>query len=264
MSQAAFILRGERMGLLKVRQLPTDKGVELYEEIHLPLEVLDAQIFRCLGELGYSVRGVNDAGSGPYFPALVRRASIVTVVRQQTTMGSVVYHWQDDVSGKLDAAKRLVSALGNAEIVALPDGWLEPLGGCMLSKVRANVTKFQAVAPFEDANCTQEELIERYRKNLELTTTLIDRLAQDGYWKIEGTQLQEDSAVNGRRSVTLNVPTLPPDKYSARRQQVLQMTVESIYSEEEIAKAIKESRDIVHNDKAWLKRKGYLSKPTQT
>jgi hypothetical protein len=75
-------------------------------------------------------------------------------------------------------------------------------------------------------------------------------------------QQQTKKAVRAgdRRQGKSDVPEVPPHPLQERRQIVLRMTLEGIYTVGDIAKAIKGTLDTVSNDKQWLRREKFLPK----
>lgn len=140
-------------------------------------------------------------------------------------------------------------------------------------------------AEFDMPKSCAEALEQSKRLKAKITATIDDPISRIMHARVESIRQSSDPGWNAfididarqyRQGVyermgqpvalpPQNVPKLPPDKFSKRRQQVLDMTLEGTHTEKEIAQAIGNfaTKNTVRNDKAWLKRKGYLDKLSQ-
>src|SRR5581483_6904365 len=169
----------QAMGLLKFRPSAKGKGVELYQEIHQSIEVLDAAITRTFSQLGYFVDDARQLDADAILesvspvqyriPIQVGRQVLGTVVREQRTLGRMCYHYLDKDTSR-------------------------GLGILQLHKKSESLTACYLSPPPRYMDYSEADYKAKMRQHLRLTSTLIQELAKNDLWKIQDDTIQVSKA----------------------------------------------------------------------
>jgi hypothetical protein len=187
-------IQGPLMGHLRERQSPTGKGVQLYQEIYLSIDVLDAAIAESFSNMGYLVEDSKQVDTDAILASLSdepERATILverpisgTVIRELRTLGTIWYHYLDHDHGG------------------------RGLGAFVLQKKQTDLTECYISPSPRYADYTDEIYKKALTKNLKLTGRLIKQLVNEGHWITTKAGDDQDSspgkvsAYKGRKDIT--------------------------------------------------------------